>query len=130
MSSSVPTTMTTTTTTPPSSHRRKSSKVKRIPRPDDVHENVASTSLCVNEENTNSIDDLPLGERTSPSKPVNQTVQTVSVLSTPINRKRANSSKKKSSNKRSNNIVGVAVIEERRVKHHLVSPRTPFSTPS
>jgi hypothetical protein len=74
-------------------------------------------NLNSQEDNTNSIDDLPLGERTSPSKTILNNIQTnftQQILSTPI-KKKSNSIKKKTNIKRQNNIVGVAVIEERRV---------------
>jgi hypothetical protein len=69
------------------------------------------------EDNTLSIDDLPLGERTSPNKTFTNNIQnnlSQTILSTP-QRKKTNSIKKKSNHKRLNNSVGVAVIEERRV---------------
>ncbi|CAF3323989.1 unnamed protein product, partial [Rotaria sp. Silwood2] len=50
-------------------HRRKSGKVKRVPPKSEINEinEINSTSnICLNEDNTVSIDDLPLGERTSP----------------------------------------------------------------
>lgn len=72
----------------------------------------------MNEDNTNSIDDLPLGARTSPSKMMFNQIQTdpsQHVLFTPIkNKPKTNSTKKKSITKKQNDI-GVAVIEERRV---------------
>ena len=98
-----------------STHRTKSIKVKEI-RP----EKCESSLLLLNEDNTNSIDDLPLGERTSPTKILLNNIQTnideQQTFSTPI-KKKLNSNKKKSNLKKQNNIVGVAVIEERRVRH-------------
>ncbi|CAF3462828.1 unnamed protein product, partial [Rotaria sp. Silwood2] len=102
-------------------HRRKSGKVKRVPPKSEINEinEINSTSnICLNEDNTVSIDDLPLGERTSPNKPILNNIQSnlsQQISSTPIKKKQINY-KKKPNNKRSNNIVGVAVIEERRVR--------------
>jgi hypothetical protein len=70
-------------------------------------------NLSLQEDNTNSIDDLPLGERTSPNKTILNNISQ-QILSTPM-KKKIISQKKKSTIKRQNNIVGVAVIEERRV---------------
>lgn len=67
-------------------------------------------TIRMEEDNTNSIDDLPLGERTSPNKTLFNPI-----LSTPIKKKSNSTNKKKSLIKKQNNILGVAVIEERRV---------------
>jgi len=94
-------------------HRRKSGKIKHVPQMN----NSNPINLNSQEDNTNSIDDLPLGERTSPNKTILNNIQTnftQQILSTPI-KKKSNSIKKKTNIKRQNNIVGVAVIEERRV---------------
>lgn len=98
------------------SNKRKSGKVKRVPQLNDIH----PTNLSFNEDNTNSIDDLPLGERTSPNKIILNNIQTnlsQQILSTPV-KKKSNTNKKKSNLKQKNNIVGVAVIEERRVRFY------------
>lgn len=110
---------TTTTTTP---HRRKSSKVKRVPPSHELvglPANPATVSIPFHEDNTNSIDDLPLGERTSPNKPLSNPIESNTfnpvLLTTPVKKKTSSNNKKKTSQKKVNNIVGVAVIEERRV---------------
>ncbi len=96
------------------SHQRKPTKTKHIPQLN--NSNPIHSSF--QEDNTNSIDDLPLGERTSPNKTILNNIQTnftpQQILSTPI-KKKSNSNKKKPTVKRQNNTVGVAVIEERRV---------------
>jgi hypothetical protein len=79
------------------------------------------SNLSFIEDNTVSNDDLPLGERTSPNKTILNNIQTNlsrQISSTPIRKKTTNTIKKKSNNKRPNNVVGVAVIEERRVRFH------------
>jgi hypothetical protein len=94
-------------------HRRKSGKIKRVPQINDKN----PINLSLHEDNTVSIDDLPLGERTSPNKTIQNNIQTnlsQTIISTPI-KKKPNTNKKKYNYKRQNNIVGVAVIEERRV---------------
>ncbi|CAF0803664.1 unnamed protein product [Rotaria sordida] len=103
-------------------HRRKSGKIKRVPPKTEINEinDINSTSnIYLNEDNTVSIDDLPLGERTSPNKPIlnnNQNNLSQPIILTPI-KKKQNTNKKKSISKRTNNTVGVAVIEERRIDH-------------
>jgi len=89
-------------------HRRKSGKVKRVPQINDKN----PINLSLHEDNTASIDDVPLGERTSPNKTILNNIQTnlsQTILSTPI-KKKTNTNKKKTNYKRQNNIVGVAVI--------------------
>ena len=99
------------------SHQRKPAKTKHISQ----IKNSNPVHSSFQEDNTNSIDDLPLGARTSPNKPfinniqTNFTQQQQQLISTPIKKKSNSSTKKKSTVKRQNNIVGVAVIEERRV---------------
>lgn len=82
--------------------------------------------MSFQEDNTNSIDDLPLVERTSPNKTIlnHDTNLSQQILSTPI-KKKSNPIKKKPIVKRQNNVVGVAVIEERRVRTSFDS-LTPF----
>lgn len=100
-------------------HRRKSGKIKHVPQINDTNNPI---NLSFNEDNTNSYDDIPLGERTSPNKTILNNIQTnlsqqqqqQQTFSTPI-KKKSNSNKKKTNIKRQNNSVGVAVIEERRV---------------
>lgn len=97
--------------------RQKSTKVKRLTPSNIPNPIVSHSDNPFHEDNTNSIDDLPLGERTSPNKPIPTNLGlhlTQTLSSTPI-KKKSNSIKKKSNHKKVNNIVGVAVIEERRV---------------
>ena len=103
----------------PTPHRRKSGKIKHVPQINqpDLLKPIISTSNFSHshEDNTLSIDDLPLVERTSPNKNIFNNIQTnlsQQNISTPITKK----PKKKPVQKRPNNTVGVAVIEERRVK--------------
>jgi len=67
-------------------HRRKSGKIKHVPRTNDQK----PTNLSLHEDNTVSIDDLPLGERTSPNKTILNNIQTnlsQPIISTPIKKK-------------------------------------------
>ncbi len=96
-------------------HRRKSGKIKHVPQKTNLNPmNISSFG----EDNTISIDDLPLGERTSPNKINFNQIQTnlsQQIISTSIKNKLI-TNKKKIISKRQNNILGVAVIEERRVR--------------
>lgn len=74
-----------------------------------------SETIRMEEDNTNSIDDIPLKERTSPSKTLFNPI-----FSTPMKKKSNSTNKKKSIIKKQNNILGVAVIEERRVIHSFI----------
>jgi hypothetical protein len=81
-------------------------------------------NISFDDDLTSSIDDLPLGERTSPNKSVSSIVEgktpvehvppTPMATATPIKKKNV-PVKKKSGSKRTSNILGVSVIEERRV---------------
>ncbi|CAF3234715.1 unnamed protein product [Rotaria socialis] len=102
------------------SQKRKSGKVKRVPQPTNATITNSSSNIFFHEDNTLSMDDLPLGERTSPNKHVINNIQTnlpQQIISTPIKKKTNANKKKSNNNKRTNNIVGVAVIEERRIDH-------------
>ncbi|CAF1658248.1 unnamed protein product [Rotaria magnacalcarata] len=102
------------------SQKRKSGKVKRVPQSTNAIVTNSSSNIFFHEDNTLSMDDLPLGERTSPNKPVINSIQTSlpqQIISTPIKKKTNANKKKSNNNKRTNNIVGVAVIEERRIDH-------------
>ncbi|CAF1382889.1 unnamed protein product [Adineta ricciae] len=99
--------------------RQKSTKLKRLTSGNVSNPIVSHSDNPFHEDNTNSIDDLPLGERTSPNKPISTNIGlhlTETLSSTPI-KKKSITIKKKSNPKKVNNIVGVAVIEERRINH-------------
>ena len=95
-------------------HYRKTRKDKHHASQTDETNRIISTSdFPLHEDNTVSIDDVPLGERASPNKSIGNTVETNS--SQPIKRKSNTTRKKSNNSKRANNTVGIAVIEEQRV---------------
>jgi hypothetical protein len=93
--------------------------VKRVlPQMNDKSSKVSTSNLPLTEDNTLSIDDLPLVERTSPNKPIlniQEILLPQQIISTPT-KKKSLTNKTKTNTKRTNNTLGVAVIEERRVR--------------